>query len=542
MKSLAFLKNKTIASIHMFVMVMMFILVVIVTMVVIYNEYNKFDDEAKIIQQKFIKQQKETIRFDTQRVLQFIKYMYDKRDKTQDESVIKQEITDVIEELYGREDGTGYIFIYDFNGVVLSDPVQRENIGQNLYDIEDVNGVKVIKDLIDVSRSKDGGYIEYTWLKPTTGKQSSKVSYAKSFEPWGWMVGTGVYLDEIEKKLAQQRNALKLKLNQYMVDILFLLSILFALGVVGIVVANNILKKEIETFSNFFKKAAFSHAFIDEDKIKLREFKQMVSYINSMISSIHQRKEKLRELNANLELKVEEKTKDLYEKNLLLTEEKNFSNSLVEAQDSFIKHSIHEINTPLAVIMTHIDLFKIKEGNNRYLSKIEAASKIISNIYEDLSYMVKKNRFEYKAKEIILSDFVLERVDFFDEISLGNRHKIVTEVEKGITLYFSPEKLQRIIDNNLSNAIKFAKKGTDIKVTLWQKNDELILSFLSHSPKIKDTKGIFDAYKRENDVKGGFGLGLEIVHSICVEESIRIDLSSDDKQTVFTYIFTKEAK
>lgn len=521
---------------------MMFILVVIVTMVVIYNEYNKFDDEAKIIQQEFINQQKETIRFDTQRVLQFIKHMYDKRDKTQDESVIKQQITDVIEELYGREDGTGYIFIYDFYGVVLSDPVQRENIGKNLYDIEDINGVKVIKDLIDISRSQDGGYVSYTWLKPTTGKQSPKVSYAKSFEPWGWMVGTGVYLDEIEKKLAQQRDALRLKLNQYMVDILFLLSILFALGVVGIVVANNILKKEIETFSNFFKKAAFSHSFIDEEKIQLREFKQMVGYINSMISSIHQRKEKLRELNANLELKVEEKTKDLYEKNLLLTEEKNFSNSLVEAQDSFIKHSIHEINTPLAVIMTHIDLFKMKEGDNQYLSKIEAASKIISNIYEDLSYMVKKNRFEYKAKEISLSDFVLERVDFFYEISLGNRHKIVTEVEKGITLYFSPEKIQRIIDNNLSNAIKFANKGTDVKVTLWQKNDELILSFLSHSPQIKDTKGIFDAYKRENDVKGGFGLGLEIVHSICVEENIKIDLTSDNNETTFTYIFYKEAK
>jgi len=115
MSSLAFFKNKTIASINMFVMVMMFVLVVIVTVVVIYGEYNNFDEEAKVIQQEFIEKQKETIRFDTQRVLQFIKHMYEKRDKTQDESVIKQQITDVIEELYGREDGTGYIFIYDFN-------------------------------------------------------------------------------------------------------------------------------------------------------------------------------------------------------------------------------------------------------------------------------------------------------------------------------------------------------------------------------------------------------------------------------------------
>jgi signal transduction histidine kinase len=92
----------------------------------------------------------------------------------------------------------------------------------------------------------------------------------------------------------------------------------------------------------------------------------------------------------SLEKRVEQKTQDLSEQNRLLEKEKEFSESLVKAQDSFIKHSIHEINTPLAVIMTHIDLFKMKEGENRYLSKIEAASKIISNIYSDLSYMVKR--------------------------------------------------------------------------------------------------------------------------------------------------------
>lgn len=525
----------------MFIMTMMFVLIVVVVAMVFLGEYNTFDDEAEIIQKKYIKKQKETIVFDTQRVLQFIRYMYSKRDLIQDEEVLKSQILNAIEQLYGRQDGTGYIFIYDFKGVVLSDPVQRKNIGKNLYGIEDSNGVKVIEDLITVSREKNGGFVEYVWLKPTTGLLSPKVSYAQSFEPWGWMIGTGVYLDEIEKSIAKQRRALKLKLNKYMVDIVFLLSILFTSGVMGIILANNILKREIDTFTKFFQKASTSHSLIDKKEIRLLEFRNLVSYINTMVEVIRKRQDKLTELNSTLETKVEAKTKDLNEKNQLLTKEKNFSNSLVKAQDSFIKHSIHEINTPLAVIMTHIDLFKMKEGENRYLSKIEAASKIIANIYEDLSYMVKKDRFVYKEEMIDMSKFLLERVDFFSEISKGNNHKILTNIEKDIHHYMSPEKLQRITDNNLSNAIKYANKGTNIDVSLMENKNEIILCFLTKSPKISDTKAIFKAFNREDDVKGGFGLGLEIVNSICVQENIAIDLTSNDTHTIFKYTFKKES-
>lgn len=538
--SINFLKKKTIASIHIVVMIMMFILVVIFTTIVFFGEYRDFDNDAKVIQKTFIKKQKETIVFDTQRVLKFITHMYNTRDVSQNEEELKRQIIDAIEQLYGRQDGTGYIFIYDFKGLVLSDPIQRHNIGKNLYSIEDANGIKVIEDLIGISRDEEGGYVEYLWLKPTTNELSPKISYAQSFEPWEWMVGTGVYLDEVEKHIAEQRNALKQRLNQYLIDIIFLLAILFTLGVIGIIITNNILKREIDIFTNFFHKAATSYVVINVKNIRLSEFKNMVTYINAMIDVIHNRTQKLKELNATLESKVEQKTKDLSEKNILLEEEKNFSNSLVKAQDSFIKHSIHEINTPLAVIMTHIDLFKMKEGENRYLRKIEAASKIIGNIYEDLSYMVKKNRFNYIRKHFNVSEFLEERIDFFSEIALGNQHNIISEIQNDVWLYFSPVELQRVVDNNLSNAIKYANKGTDVKVILRKENEDIVLKFISISPGIEDIEGIFKAFQRENDIRGGFGLGLEIVYTICQKEKVKIEVESDDEMTIFTYKFEKE--
>lgn len=521
-------------------MLMMLIVIIIFSTIVAYKEYQNFDDEAKSIQVEFIQKQKDTLVFDTARVLKFISNAYEYRDMEKDETVLKKQILHAIEQLYGRQDGTGYIFVYDFNGVVLSDPVQRQNIGKNLYETKDTNGVMVIKDLIDVSRTKEGGFVEYQWLKPTTGSLSPKVSYAKSFEPWGWMVGTGVYLDEVEKHIQTQRDILKNRLNQYSLKMVFLLVILFLVGIIGIIITNRILQKEISSFSDYFKKASSTYAMIDEDNIRLSEFKKMVHYINAMISVIHQRKEKLKELNLTLESKVEQKTKDLSEQNILLAQEKDFNASLVKAQDSFIKHSIHEINTPLAVIMTHIDLFKMKEGENRYLTKIEAASKIISNIYNDLSYMVKKNRFVYTKKRFNISQFLEERIDFFSEIALGNQHNIIAQIQDDLWLYFSPEELQRIVDNNLSNAIKYANKGTDVKVVLKEEKEEILLKFLSISPKIEDTERIFKAYERENDVRGGFGLGLEIVYTICQKENVKIEVQSDDEMTVFSYRFRKE--
>ncbi len=534
-----FAKYKSIMNIHVITMMVMFLFIIFFISIIFNYEYKEFDINIKKMQEQYIQKKKKEIVFDTQRVVKFIEYMYLKYHTNKNKLALQQEILNAIEHLYERQDGTGYIFIYDFKGTVLSDPVQRKNIGKNLYTIKDINGVKVIENLIRVSRQKNGGFVEYTWIKPTTDKLSPKASYAQSFEPWEWMVGTGVYLDEVEKSIVKKKSLLKEKLNKYMIDIVFLLLLLFIVGFIGILISNSILKNEIDIFTHFFQNAASKNLLIDSKKIRLIEFKNMVTYINIMIREIHARKQKLSELNATLEDKVKEKTKDLYNQNKLLLEEKDFSTSLVKAQDSFIKHSIHEINTPLAVILTHIDLFKIKHGSNRYLSKIEAGSKIINNIYDDLSYMVKKNRFIYKKTYFNFSVFLEKRVTFFEEIFQGNQQNIIVDIVDTIWIYMSEEKLQRLIDNNLSNATKYAYKGTTIKLSLKETKDAIILTFITHSPKIKDTKRIFKAFERENNVKGGFGLGLEIVYSIAQQEMIDIALHSSEKETSFIYTFTK---
>ncbi len=106
-------------------------------------------------------------------------------------------------------------------------------------------------------------------------------------------------------------------------------------------------------------------------------------------------------------------------------------------------------------------------------------------------------------------------------------------------LFRSEIELQRIIDNNLSNAIKYAKKSTDIQIKLYEKENMIALQFFTHSKKIENTKQIFEAFHQEQTKAGGFGLGLEIVGGICQKENIKIEVDSNEELTAFSYYFKK---
>jgi len=100
--SINFLKNKTIASIHVVSMLLMLMVIVVFSAMVIYKEYQDFEVEAQNLHAEFIQKQKDTIVFDTTRVLNFIKDAYASRDREQDEETVKKQILHAIEELYGR--------------------------------------------------------------------------------------------------------------------------------------------------------------------------------------------------------------------------------------------------------------------------------------------------------------------------------------------------------------------------------------------------------------------------------------------------------
>ena len=237
-------------------------------------------------------------------------------------------------------------------------------------------------------------------------------------------------------------------------------------------------------------------------------------------------------------LKVIRLSREDYEEKL--KKEKNYSQDLLTSQKRFLRYAVHETNTPLSVIMANIELYEIENGKHPTLHNIEAATKNIFGIYDDLSYLTQQDKIEYPKQMIVLSDFIRSRIHFFDIVAQQFNLSFVFKDDSNVaTISFNETKLQRIIDNNITNAIKYTLDSEDIFIYLTVEKGNVIFEISSHSSVIKDPTHVFDAYYREDDFKDGLGLGLNLVISICTKENVPIKLNSSELATSFKYYFKK---
>jgi methyl-accepting chemotaxis protein len=99
---------------------------------------------------------------------------------------------------YGNGD---YFWINDLAPKMIMHPAKPELNGQDLADIKDPNGKRLFVEFADVVKNKGSGFVEYQWPKPGKDAPQPKLSYVAGFEPWGWVVGTGVYIDDLQAQL-----------------------------------------------------------------------------------------------------------------------------------------------------------------------------------------------------------------------------------------------------------------------------------------------------------------------------------------------------
>ena len=210
-----------------------------------------------------------------------------------------------------------------------------------------------------------------------------------------------------------------------------------------------------------------------------------------------------------------------------------------EKLDNFIKDSVHEINTPLSIINVNIDLYNRKNEPNKYMQRMKAATKVLSNIYNDMDYLIKYDKLKYENESINLAEFLKERIEYFSEVARMKNIHINKDIQECPTLEMNSKKLQRVIDNNISNAIKYSYENSQIDVSLYTKENKCHLSFRDYGVGIKNIDEIFSRYYREDTSKGGFGIGLNIVKSIIDEENIELKIDSFPKKgSTFLYIFS----
>ena len=214
------------------------------------------------------------------------------------------------------------------------------------------------------------------------------------------------------------------------------------------------------------------------------------------------------------------------------------SNEILLAEfKTFTANSIHQARTPLSVIKIALEM--IESDNKEAMMQIESSIVSIEHLYDTLSYSIISENLECKVARLNLSDILKQRVSFFSVVAFAHDKELSLDVRNGINVSMNKEELEFLIDNNLSNALKYSPPNTKIELHLKESSDEIILLFRNSGKIIEDTKVIFERYKRGDSSRSGTGLGLSIVDDICKKNKILIHVNSLDGVNEFSYYFSK---
>jgi len=208
----------------------------------------------------------------------------------------------------------------------------------------------------------------------------------------------------------------------------------------------------------------------------------------------------------------------------------------------FFNDAMHELKTPLGVMQLNLEILKSKE-DSKVLKRLYNSMQNMNLIYEDIEYHIKHTHVTYTPEQVDFTYFLKDRVDIFRDLASVKNIAIEESIAEDINVLINRVELQRIIDNTLSNAIKYSHKNTLVQVLLEKNGEKIIFSVLDEGVGIKDIKKVFERYKREDTVKGGFGIGLSIVKYICNKNNILIKVVTKKQQgSKFTYTFTNTNK
>lgn len=194
----------------------------------------------------------------------------------------------------------GYVFVVDYNGTTLWNERKPEMVGKKVWSESSPEGLKVIKKARETAIRENGGFIEYQWHTLDSLKMQPKISFLKAIPEWKWIIGSGVYLEEIDSVIAQREIDLKKSVRKLVFRItLFFIGILGGISIITWLYSRR-LKKFGEVFISFFKKAAISHEKIDKSKLEVEEFIILADSVNDMLAQRQEVENSLKESKEQL--------------------------------------------------------------------------------------------------------------------------------------------------------------------------------------------------------------------------------------------------
>lgn len=393
-----------------------------------------------------------------------------------------------------------YFWVHSLDYKVVAHPYDRTLSGQDISKVVDARGKLLFVEMNRLVRERGEGFVEYYWPKPGAGDPVAKLSYVKLFKPWGVVVGSGMYLDDIESEVTSLRN-----------KVYVLVALLF-LGIIGFSVAAAVrIKRPIQQALELLQGVPEQYRPRSDEVTSFDESGRLLQSMVMLASTLARDKDEAEAKNA--------------------------------AKGAFLAQLSHEIRTPMNAIKGLCELMRDGEIPAQQQELLQGIRHSSDHLLSLVNQVLDFSKLEAGSVEVEQVPFDLRQM--FDAallpFVLKSRSKgLWFETSYAATLPSriegDPVKLRQIVVNLVGNAIKFTRKGgitvTVDGVALADERFELVINITDTGIGIAQEKleRMFEPYTQAECSTtrefGGTGLGLSIVRRLLDAMGGRVSVES----------------
>jgi len=359
-----------------------------------------------------------------------------------------------------RYGDNGYFWINDLDLKMVMHPISTSLNGKDISHVKTPNGKFVFKEMVDLAKKEGHGLIKYVWKKPGFAEPQDKYSYVEVFKPWGWLIGTGSYLDDVENEITLMKEESDKKLNETIIEIILIVLVTSAiLSLIASYMVNKVIITPLGTLTGTVKALTrFSSA---DQKINIKtkdEIGDLARYFNEYLESI-------RKVVAQDQQIVEESEKAIEMVRAGFFSYKVESSSKNRSTND-LKNSINELIDDLDKKFTEVNKCIIEYGKNNFdydfnagstagkMGTLVTGTKSVGNNISELLATIMKSGESLSNNIIVLTDSVsaLSTSSNKQAVSLEETAASVEEITATIQNSAASIAKMKVIDDVVMNS------------------------------------------------------------------------------------------